>query len=150
MWTSLAKIPEGIYSVLTTSQAVYLFWLVPIAYFLSIIVRLFYYKLKYRLPLYFRDFIAVATIILIFSDYLNYLRLLVSGTGKVLPIAALLIKYSIGFLLWAWMFWYSYQIHIKNSLKGQNFYVKKWHAVLVFAASVVVILVIIVVTLAPA
>lgn len=148
MWHSFSDTLMGMYKVLTKNEAVYLFWLVPIAYFMMIVARLLYYKLKYQIQIYFRDVIAVATMLLIFLDYLNYLRLLITGTGRMLPFTAFLIKYTIGFLLWMWMFWYSYQIYIKNNLKGKRAHLKKAHAVIVFLGSMVIILVIIGVVLA--
>ena len=133
----------NIYQVLTKSESVYLFQLVPIAYFMTIITRLLYYKLKYHVQVYFRDVISLATTVLILVDYVNYLRLLISGTGKVLPAMAFFTKYTIGFLLWTWMFWYSYQIYIKKNLKGKGTPLKKHHAILMFIGSMFVILVLI-------
>lgn len=143
MWQSLTGTLREIYNILTKSESVYLFQLVPIAYFMTIVTRLIYYKLKYRIQIYFRDVISLATILLILLDYVNYLRLLITGTGKVLPFMAFLIKYTIGFLLWMWMFWYSYQIHVKNALKGKGAHLKKRHAIIVFIGSMLVILVVI-------
>lgn len=143
MWHSLIDTLLGIYKVLTKNETVYLFQLVPIAYFMTIVARLVYYKLKYRIQIYFRDVISVATILLILLDYINYLRLLATGTGRILPFTAFIVKYTIGFLLWMWMFWYSYQIHVKNSLKGRHVHLKKGHAVLVFLVTMFIILVII-------
>jgi hypothetical protein len=141
MWQALAETLQDIYKVLTKSESVYLFQLVPIAYFMAIISRLIYYKLKYRIQIYFRDVISLATILLILLDYVNYLRLLITGTGKFLPFEAFIIKYTIGFLLWMWMFWYSYEIHVKNSLKGRGAHLKKRHAIVVFLGSMLVILI---------
>ncbi len=143
MWDVVREIFLNIYRVLTKSESVYLFQLVPIAYFMTVITRLLYYKLKYRIQIYFRDIISLATTLLILLDYVNYLRLLISGTGRVLPAMAFFTKYTIGLLLWTWMFWYSYQIHIKNSLKGKGGRLKKHHAIIVFVGSMVVILVLI-------
>jgi hypothetical protein len=143
MWQLLSEILTNIYAVLTKSESVYLFYLVPITYFMTIVTRLMYYKLKYRLPVYFRDVIAIATMLLIFLDYVNYLYLLVSGTGRVLPFTAFLLKYTIGFLLWAWMFWYSYKIALKNNLHGNSAHLKKKQAVIVCICSMLLILLII-------
>jgi hypothetical protein len=139
MWQLLFNL----YNVLVKYEAVYLFYLVPIVYFMTIVIRLMYYKLKYHIPIYFRDVIAGATMVLIFLDYANYLYLLITGTGQVLPFTAFLIKYTIGFLLWAWMFWYSYKIYVKKNLNGRNFVLKKKYAVLAFICSVLVILLVI-------
>ena len=142
------EIFSKIYQVLTKSESVYLFQLVPIAYFMTIITRLLYYKLKYRVQIYFRDVISLATTLLIVLDYVNYLRLLITGTGKILPQTAFFTKYAIGLLLWTWMFWYSYQIYAKNSLKGNGGRLKKHHAILVFLGSMLVILILIVLVVA--
>ena len=142
MGNFLVDMPRGIYDALTRNATVYLFQLVPIAYFMTIVTRLVYYKLKYRIQIYFRDVISVATILLILLDYINYLRLLATGTGRILPFTALIVKYTIGFLLWMWMFWYSYQVHLKN-LKGKQVHLKKGQAVLVFLVTMFVILLII-------
>jgi hypothetical protein len=130
-----------LYKILTKYEAVYLFYLVPIVYFMSIVIRLVYYKLKYHKKLAYRDIMAVATMLIIGLDYINYLRLLVTGTGKVLPFIAFLIKYTLGFLLWAWMFWYSYKVHLKRNLTGEN--LKKWRVVIICIISIIIILLII-------
>jgi hypothetical protein len=79
--------------------------------------------------------------LLIGLDYVNYLYLLISGTGKLLPLRELIIKYTIGFLLWAWMFWYSYKVYLKRSLTKEN--LKKQRVVIVCVFSMFIILVII-------
>ena len=131
-----------IYDVLTKNEAVYLFYLVPIVFFMSIVLRLMFYKLKYHKKLFPRDLMAAATMLLIFLDYLNYLYLLVTGTGQVLPITAFVTKYTFGFLLWAWMFWYSYQVHLKRNLTREA--LKKGRVILACVVSMFVILVVIV------
>ena len=130
-----------LYYILIQSETVYLFYLVPIIYFVTIVVRLVYYKLKYHRRIYLRDVIAAATMILIFLDYVNYLYLRYVSVGRPLPPIALLIKYTIGFLLWAWMFWYSYKVHLKRNLTAENLK-KKW-VVLAFIGAMFVILLVI-------
>ncbi len=58
-----------LYEILTKYEAVYLFYLVPIAYFISIVARLLYYKLKYRQKLSYGDVIATTTMLIIRLDY---------------------------------------------------------------------------------
>ncbi|MCP4404361.1 MAG: hypothetical protein GY801_44555 [bacterium] len=135
-----------IYDVLIKNEAVYLFYLVPIVFFMSIVLRLMFYKLKYHKKLFPRDLMAVATMLLIFLDYVNYLYLLVTGTGKVLPISAFVTKYTFGFLLWAWMFWYSYHVHLKRNLTKEV--LKKGSVIFACVVSMFVILVIIVAVVA--
>jgi hypothetical protein len=134
MWARL-------YYIIVKNETVYLFYLVPIVYFMTIVVRLVYYKLKYHQRIYSRDVIATATMILIFLDYVNYLYLRYVTTGRPLPPFALLIKYTIGFLLWAWMFWYSYKVHLKRNLTAVN--LKKRWVVIAFIGTVFVILLVI-------
>ena len=144
MWQALTDVLFEAYKVLTKSASVYLFQLVPIAYFMTIVTRLMYYKLKYRMKVYFRDIIAMATTLLILLDYINYLRLLITGTGQILPFMAFIIKYAIGFLLWMWMFWYSYHIYVKKPLKdNKGERLKIWPAIFMFACSIFIILLII-------
>lgn len=131
-----------VYEVLTRNEAVYLFYLVPIVFFMSIVARLMFYKFKYHKKLYPRDLMAAGTILLIFLDYVNYLYLLISGTGQVLPFSAFVTKYTFGFLLWAWMFWYSYQVHLKRNLTREA--LKKGSVILACVVSMLVILVVIV------
>ncbi len=64
--------------------------------------------------------------------------LLVNGTGKVLPLTAFLIKYTFGFLLWAWMFWYGYKVHIQKHLAEHR--IKEGHVILICIVSMLVIL----------
>lgn len=130
-----------LYRALTQNVAVYLFYVVPIAYFASIIIRLVYYKLKYHHKLLLRDVMAAATMLVIVLDYTNFLYLFVTGTGERLPIGALFIKYTLGFLLWMWMFWYSYKVHLKRSLTRKN--LKKHSVVIAYVFSMLVILVVI-------
>jgi len=78
---------------------------------------------------------------LIGLDYVNYLYLLVTGTGQVLPVTAFLIKYTLGFVLWTWMFWYSYKVHLKRNFTGEA--LKKGSVIVACIASMLVILLII-------
>ena len=135
---ALLEFAGKIYTILTRNEAVYLFYLIPIVYFSSIVLRLVYYKVKYRQQLYMRDLMAVGTMVLLVADYVNYLRLFLSHTGQVLPFSAFVIKYLFGFLLWAWMFWYSYQIYLKKSLTKEA--LKKGRVILLYAGLVFVIL----------
>ncbi len=130
------------YRALTKNVSVYLFYVVPIAYFTSIIIRLIYYKLKYDKRLAFRDVMAAATMLVIVVDYVNFLYLFITETGKVLPPSAIYIKYTFGFLLWAWMFWYSYRVHLKRSLTKE--YLKKHRVVIAWILSMLIILAVIV------
>lgn len=84
---------------------------------------------------------AVTTMVLIFLDYVNYLYLLFTGTGEVLPFPAFIIKYAFGFLLWAWMFWYSYQVHLKRKLIGRD--LKKGRIVIAWVVAMSLILLVI-------
>lgn len=130
------------YNILTRNEAVYLFYLVPIIYFTSIIARLVFYKVKYRQPLRLSDIMAMGTMLLIGLDYINYLYLYISKKGMVLPFAAFVIKYTFGFLLWAWMFWYAYQVHLKRSLTKET--LKKGRIFLVCGGSMFLILLLII------
>ncbi|MBD3308477.1 hypothetical protein GF339_18775 [candidate division KSB3 bacterium] len=130
-----------LYEILTKNEVVYLFYLVPIIYFASIIVRLIYYKLKYQRRLSYPDVMAGATMLIIVLDYINYLYLLITGTGKVLPIGALLIKYTLGFLLWIWMFWYSYKVYLKRNFTATT--LKRWRMIIVCVGSMALILIVI-------
>ena len=132
---------RNLYDILTKYEAVYLFYLVPIAYFMSIVTRLIYYKLKYHQKFTYGDMMAAATMFIIGLDYINYLYLLITGTGKVLPLMAFLIKYTFGFLLWTWMFWYSYKVHLKKNFAGRS--IKKGQVIIVCIASMILILIVI-------
>lgn len=139
MWHPL----NFLYNALTKNVSVYLFYVVPIAYFASIIIRLVYYKLKYQKRLVFRDVMAAATMLIIVLDYVNFLYLFITGTGVRLPLIALFIKYTFGFLLWAWMFWYSYKVHLKRSLTKEN--LKKHRLIIAWIISMLIILGVIVI-----
>jgi len=135
---ALLEFAGKIYTILTRNEAVYLFYLIPIVYFSSIVLRLVYYKVKYRQPLFARDLMAVGTMVLLVADYINYLRLFLSKTGTVLPFSAFVIKYLFGFLLWAWMFWYSYHVYLRKNLTKEA--LKKGRVVLLYAGLVFVVL----------
>lgn len=130
-----------IYRALTKYVAVYLFHLVPIAYFASIVFRLMYYKFKYHQKISYGDKLAALTVLVIVLDYVNYLYLLISQTGKILPRRELIIKYTIGFLLWSWMLWYSYKAHLQRHLTKEN--LKKHRVIIAWIFSMFFILTVI-------
>jgi len=106
----------GIYTALIKYHSVYIYQLVPIFYFTWIFGRLIYYKCKYGKGILLRDVLTLITLVVLILDYGHYLYLFVAGTGQLLSLPGFLIKYSLGTILWIWMFIYHYEVCVRKNL----------------------------------
>ena len=112
---------QQLYTVFTTYEGMYIFYLIPIVYFVTIVFKTVYPKIRLQTPIGVHGIIAAVAISLISLDFVYYLYLFLSGTGKPLPETWLLVKYMIGFFLWLWVFWYSYKVYFARHVAGKHF-----------------------------
>ncbi len=106
----------SIYTALIKYQSVCIFQLVPICYFTWIFSRLMYYKLKYHKKISLKDALTFFTLVALALDYGHYLYFFVTKTGQFLSVPGFLIKYSLGTILWIWMFIYHYEVCARKNL----------------------------------
>ena len=112
---------QQLYKVFTTYEGMYIFYLIPIVYFLTIVFRTVYSQTRLHKQIGARGVIAAVAILLIFLDFVYYLYLFLSKTGKILPSNILFVKYAVGFFLWIWVLWYSYKVYFARHVAGEQF-----------------------------
>ena len=112
---------QQLYNALTTYEGMYVFYLIPIGYFLVIVVNSAYSRIKHQQPIGLQGILAVLSILVICADFVNYLYLFFSRTGTLLHTTALFIKYGVGFLMWLYVIWYSYHTYFSRHVAGQFF-----------------------------
>ena len=116
---------QQLYSALTTYPGMYICYLFPIVYFLGLISNIISSMIRRHIPIGVKDVISGVGICLILLDFLRYLYLFLTHTGRLLPYTALVIKYGLGFLLWIWVLWYSYEKYLNRRVAGEQF-TKRW------------------------
>jgi hypothetical protein len=114
MWQSL-------YTVFTAYEGGYIFYGVPIVYFIVIVLNVISSRHKERQRIGMKDLSVVAAILLILLDFVYYLYLFFSKTGELLQPRNLLIKYAVGGILWLWIFWFSYEGHFARHVARERF-----------------------------
>lgn len=114
-----------LYKAFIAYEGVYLFYLLPIIYFILIVFRVLSSKRLLRQRMSGQDVITVFAIGLITLDFMNYGYQFFTKTGEFLQSQYLLIKYAIGFLIWIWIFWYSYKNYLAYHIAGKQFS-KRW------------------------
>jgi len=112
---------QFIYTIFTTYEGVYIFYLIPIVYFITIVFNVLSSRRRDHKRMGVRDVTVAVALLLILLDFVNYLYLFFTKTGKLLPPRYLLIKYAVGCLLWLWIFWYSYEWHFARHVAGEHF-----------------------------
>ncbi|PIE32181.1 hypothetical protein CSA56_16365 [candidate division KSB3 bacterium] len=110
-----------LYNALTTYEGMYVFYLIPIVYFLVIVVNSLYSCITQKKSIGFQEIVALLAILIICADFIRYLYLFLSGTGKLLQPTGLFVKYAIGFLIWLWVIGYSYNVYFSRQTAGQFF-----------------------------
>ena len=111
---------QQLYQLLTQSEGMYLGYLIPIAYFFSILLRLILVNVQQR-GVKVADLFTAAAMLTIAVDFSRYLYLLFSQTGKILPFHLLFIKYALGLGCWLIVLWYGYRMHFSRRAAGNNF-----------------------------
>ena len=112
---------QQLYAALTTYEGMYVCYLIPIVYFLFIVLKSVLSRTRQQKSVGIREVAAVVAILLIAADFVNYLYLLFSGTGKLLPSTWLFAKYAVGCIFWLWVFWYSYEAYFSRRVAGKLF-----------------------------
>jgi hypothetical protein len=130
-----------LYKGFTSYEGVYLLYLVPIIYFIIIVVGVFASKRRLHQPIGAKDVIAVLAIGFITLDFINYAYLFFTKTGVLLQPLHLLIKYIAGFFMWLWIFWYSYQHYFARLVAGEEFSKRRTGLILMCAGSLVLAIV---------
>ncbi len=128
---------QQLYNAFTTYEGMYVFYLIPVVYSLVVVGNSVFSRLKQQRPIGFREILAVLAILVICADFVNYLYLFFSGTGKLLQASALFVKYGVGFLVWLWVVWYSYHTYFSRQVAGQFFKRRVTILVVLFVGSLV-------------
>lgn len=102
---------QAIYKALTSHVGMYLCYILPIVYFLIIIAKSVLSRMKKQGGVGAKGLAAIAAIAVIALDFIHFVYLFFSGTGVLLPPGMLFLKYAVGFLMWLWVLWYSYEVH---------------------------------------
>lgn len=111
MWQSL-------YTILTTREGMYIAYAVPIGYCLMIVGNALLTKRAARVRPGLGDTITLIALLLIALDFVYYLYLFFSHTGKLLPARYLFPKYVGGGVLWVWVAAYLYLTHFAPQRAG--------------------------------
>jgi hypothetical protein len=114
-----------LYKALIAYEGVYLFYLAPIIYFLIIVFNVFSSKRPFLQHMSSQDVITALAIGFITLDFMKYAYLFFTETTGPLSSQHLLIKYTIGSLIWIWIFWYSYKNYLAYHIAGKQFN-KRW------------------------
>ena len=112
---------QTIYGVLTTHLGMYLCYVIPIVYFLIIVLSNVFSRLKEQKSIRAKGIIAVIGLAMILLDFIRFVYLFSSGTGKLLPPTMLFAKYALGSCLWLWVIWYSYEVYFSRRIAGEMF-----------------------------
>ncbi len=112
---------QQMYRTLTAHEGMYLCYVVPLGYFVSIIAASAFNDFKVRGQARLGSMAAVVAILGITADFINYLYLFFSKTGKLLPPQVFYAKYALGFVLWGWAIWYAYAAYFSKQAAGARF-----------------------------
>lgn len=130
-----------LYKALIAYEGVYLFYLAPIIYFLIIVFNVFSSKRPFLQRMSSQDVITALAIGFITLDFMNYTYQFLQKTGALLQSQHLLIKYTIGLLIWIWIFWYSYKNYLAYHIAGKQFS-KRWTGLVLMCVSSLVLAVV--------
>ncbi|GAK55733.1 hypothetical protein U27_02691 [Candidatus Vecturithrix granuli] len=130
MWRQL-------YHLFTVHEGVYILYLVPITYCMIIVFHVI--ATKRLLPKQFgiKDIFTVMILLALVADFVNYLYLFSTKTGQLLPINALFVKYTLGWFLWLWVAWYSYEGYFTRRAAGERLRKRRVTLMWVCAATLV-------------
>lgn len=117
------------YRILTTYEGLYIFYAVPIVFFIIIVRRIISSFRSSGKRIGIGEVMAVAALGLLTLDFIYYLYLFFTKTGELLPPLHLLLKYTGGFLLWLWIVWHSYKKYFSRRVAGEQF-MARWKQVI--------------------
>lgn len=115
------RVMEHIYGALTKYIGMYVCYLLPIAYFSSLISTSVLSSIRQQKSIGGRGAVTVIAMGVIVLDFVRFLYLLLTGTGKLLPPAMLFVKYGIGAFAWLLVVWYAYDTHFAPHAAGEHF-----------------------------
>lgn len=110
-----------LYEVFTTYEGMYLCYLIPIIYFSGVVFTTLLTNRKLRKHAGMVGMIAAIAMMFITVDFVNYLYLLFTKTGKLLPPTLLSLKYVIGLGFWGWVVVYCYRAYFSRQAAGKLF-----------------------------
>ena len=110
-----------LYEVFTTYEGMYLCYLIPIIYFSGVVFTTLLTNRKLRKHAGMAGMIAAIAMMFITLDFVNYLYLLFTKTGKLLPPTLLSLKYVIGLGFWGWVVVYCYRAYFSRQAAGKLF-----------------------------
>ena len=109
---------QSVYGILTSHVGMYLGYVIPIGYFLIIVAKSVALRMKKQEGVGAKGLAAIAAIAVITLDFIRFVYLFFSGTGVLMPPGMLFVKYALGFLMWLWVLWYSfdlrYEVHFSR------------------------------------
>jgi len=109
---------QTLYSTLTARAGMYICYLVPILYLIGIVVHIVKGKQAQQQRLGAGDLITILALLLVSLDFLYYVYLFFSRTGKLLQPNYLFLKYVAGGVLWIWIIGYIYQMYFTSKAAG--------------------------------
>lgn len=125
------------YHLFMNYEGIYIFYLIPIGYFMIIVLHVLRTRLFLPKQFGIKDLGAAIIIFVILADFIHYLYLFITKTGQLLPLNALFVKYVIGFFLWLWVLWYCYEGYFTRRVAGQHFRKRRATLVWIGAGSLV-------------
>lgn len=132
---------KELYMALTAREGVYICYLVPILYVGRVISTIAVSRFKTYGRFRWQDGAAVGAILLIALDFIRYLFLLLTHTGRILPFSLFLVKYAVGLGLWGWCLWYCYVGYFSRRAAREQFSRRWMHLVFVGVEILILILI---------
>lgn len=111
---------QALYSALTEHAGMYICYLVPIIYLISLVTSIVKGKQAQQKRLGAGDVLAILALLLISLDFGYYGYLFFSRTGRLLPPNILFLKYAGGGLLWIWIIGYCYRMYFTSKAAGDR------------------------------
>jgi small-conductance mechanosensitive channel len=112
---------QYVYRGLTTYVGMYLCYLLPITYSMTLVYKVVNSRLRRQERLRGQDISVIVTLLLIVADFVRYLYLWLTHTGRLLPSPLLLLKYVVGGCLWIGIVWYLYSSYFCRQVAGEQF-----------------------------
>lgn len=109
---------QPLYTILTTREGMYIAYVVPIVYCFVMVFNAVSSKRTAQIRIGIGDVGTRIALSLISLDFIYYLYLFLTHTGKLLPARYLFPKYVAGGLLWLWVGGYMYRRYFAPQRAG--------------------------------
>lgn len=109
-----------VYTALTARAGMYICYLVPLVYLYAILARILREKRTQQKRIGSGDVITILALILVSVDFLYFLYLFFSRTGRLLGPNLLFLKYTVGGVLWLWIIGYIYRMYFAPKAAGAS------------------------------